>query len=322
VVLEANAEYPAGLGGRPLLDRVVLRIVPEATTRLTELLTGAIHMNYLMQPEEARQLEGQTGATLMHYPGQEFLYLGWNNEREPFRDARVRRALAMAIDRDQLIEALLFGYGEPAAGMIPSWSPVDPAIEPVPFDPAGARALLAEAGWTAGPDGVLQRNGQPLRFTIITSEDRLRQDISVVIQQQLRQVGVAAEVRAMEFQTLLQQHRGRDYDAVISAWTLDTFRVDPSPLFSCAEARNPGSPNRAGYCNPEADRLLEAGLRELDETRAREIWADFSRILREDQPITFLAWQEQLAGVHDSLQGVEVDVRGKFRTASRWWLPG
>src|SRR5690606_7874150 len=106
-----------------------------------------------------------------------------------------------------------------------------------------------------------------------------------VLQNQLRQAGAAVEVRAVEFTTLLQQHRERDYQAVLSEWTLDTFRVDPSPLFSCEEARQAGSANRAGYCNPAADELIERGLRTTDPDEATGIWGEFSSLLRDDQPI-------------------------------------
>jgi peptide/nickel transport system substrate-binding protein len=317
----ANEDYPQGLGGRPYLDRIVFRVVPEATTRLTEILTGAIDVNYSLLPDEAQQVQAQRGVELINYPGREFLYVGWNNEREPFRDPRVRQALTMGIDRQGLIDALMFGFAEPAAGMIASWSPADPGLDPMPYDPDGARQLLQQAGWTPGADGIMRREGQPLRFTLLSSEDRLRQDLTVVIQQQLRQIGVDVQVRAVEFQTLLQQHREREYEAVIAGWSLDNFRVDPSPLFSCAEAQRIGSPNRAGYCNPDADRLIEAGLRETNESRAQEIWGEFSRILQRDQPITFLAWPEQLSAVHARLQGVEMDVRGKLLTAPQWWIP-
>jgi peptide/nickel transport system substrate-binding protein len=322
VTVEANPDFPEGLGGRPYLDRIVFRVVPEATTRLTELMTGAIDLNYTVLPDEVRQLEGQRGVEVLNYSGREFLYVGWNNEREPFRDPAVRRALAMAIDRQQIIDALMFGYGQPSAGMIPPWSPMHPEAEPLPYDPEGARRLLAEAGWTdARGTGVLERDGQPLRFTIMSSENRLRQDITTVLQQQFRQIGADVQVRALEFQTMLAQHRQRDYDAVLSGWSLDNFRVDPTPLFSCEEAAKPESANRAGYCNPQADQYMMAGIRETDEGRAARIWDDFTQVLLQDQPITFLVWSEDLAGRAARLQGVEMDARGRLRSAQRWWIP-
>ncbi len=197
-----------------------------------------------------------------------------------------------------------------------------PDVEPLPHDPEAARRLLAEAGWTdTNGDGIVDRGGQPLRFTMMVSENRLRQDLATVIQNQLRQVGIDMQVRVMEFQTLLAQHRARDYDSVLGGWSLDNFKVDPTPLFSCEEARREASPNRAGYCNPQADQLMMAGLRETDAGRSQQIWGDFVRLLQQDQPIIFLFWTEDLAGVGPRLQGVEMDARGKLVNIPRWWIP-
>jgi peptide/nickel transport system substrate-binding protein len=322
LTLEANPDFPEALGGRPYLDRMVFRIVQEATTRLTELLTGAVDVNYSVLPDEARQVEGQRGVELTHFAGREFLYVGLNNEQAPFDDPRVRLAVSHAMDRQGLIDAVLLGYGEPAAGMIPPWHPFNPGADAIPHDLEAARRLLAEAGWEdSNGDGLVDRGGQPLRFTLILSEDRTRQDLATVLQQQFRRAGMEVRLQVMEFQTMLQQHRGRDYQAVLSGWTLDTFRVDPTSLFSCDEARKPESANRAGYCNPEADRLMMAGLRETDDGRSGEIWGEFTQTLQQDQPIAFLAWTELLAGVGPRMQGVEMDVRGKLVNAARWWIP-
>jgi peptide/nickel transport system substrate-binding protein len=322
LTVEVNPQFPEALGGRPMLDRIVFRVVPESTTRLTELLTGAIHVNYTVLPDEARQVEQQRGAELNRYPSREFLYIGWNNERPPFDDARVRQALTYAINRPELMEALMFGYAEPASGPILPFSPLTPGVDPLPHDPARAQQLLAEAGYTPGPDGILRGpGGQPLRFTLMASENRLRQDLATVVQSHLRQVGVDVQLRIMEFQTLLQQHRARDYEAVLSGWSMDNFRVDPTPLFSCEEARREGSPNRVGYCNAEADRLMAAGLRETDQGRAQQVWGDFVRVLQRDQPITFLFWTQDMAGVGPNMQGAEMDARGKLVNVQNWWIP-
>jgi peptide/nickel transport system substrate-binding protein len=322
LVLEANPDFSPGLGGRPHLDRVVFRVTSEATTRLTELLTGAIDVNYTVAPDEAAQVEGQRGVELIGYPGREFLYVGMNNERAPFDDARVRQAVSHAIDRQTLIDAVLHGHAQPSGGPIPSWSALDPGVQAVPHDVEAARRFLAEAGWhdTDG-DGFVDRGGQPLRFTLMVSEDRTRQDLATVLQQQMRAAGIDMRIQVMEFQTLLAQHRGRDYEAVLASWILDTFRIDPSPLFSCETARTPESPNRAGYCNPEADRLLMAGMRETDDGRARQIWQEYVQHLQRDQPVAFLVWTEMLAGTAPRIQGVEMDARGKLVSAHRWWIP-
>jgi peptide/nickel transport system substrate-binding protein len=323
LTLEANPDFPAALGGRPFLDRLVYRIIPEPTTMLTELMTGSVDVACCtLTPDQAREIERHPRLHLHQFPSREFAYVGWNHERELFSDPRVRRALTMAIDRDRIIQGLLDGQAAPSHGIVPPWHPLHTEDSPLPYDPEAAIRLLAEAGWE-DPEGVgvLSREGEPFRFTLMTnSENRLRQDIATVLQRQLRQVGVLAEVRTVEFQTMVRQHRARDYDAVVAGWALEGFRVDPAPLFSCAEARREGSANRAGYCSPAADRLMAAGARETDPPRARAIWAELEAVLQRDQPVTFLYWAEDRAGVGPRLQGVHMDVRSKFVNVQRWWI--
>lgn len=324
LVLEANPDFPADLGGRPNLDRVVFRVIPEATTMITELMNGSLDLvGYTLLPDQAVQLQNQSGIDLRSFPSREFTYLGWNNERPHFRDPETRRALAMALNRPELINALLHGFGAPAHGMIPPWSPMYTEIDPLPYDANGARQLLTQAGWEdSNGDGVLDREGAPLSFTLlVNSANRTHQDIATVIQQQLQEVGARVEIRTVEFQTLLQQHKARNYDAVISNWTLDTFKVDPTPLFSCTEAQTPQSANRAGFCDPQLDAFLTRGLRTADADEAKAIWAEYSRGLQQAQPITFLYWSEDLGAVGPRIQNVEMDVRSKLVNAREWWIP-
>ena len=326
LTLAANPNFPAPLGGRPNLDRVVWRVVPEATTMVTELINGTADLiGYTLLPDQAvqiRQQEGQ-GVELRHHPSREFTFIAWNNTRAPFNDPAVRRALTLAVNREQIIEALLQGFAEPAHGMIPPWSPMYTDIGNLPFDPNQARQLLAQAGWRdTNGDQVLDKGGQPFRFTLlVNSANRLHQDMATVIQQQLAQVGVAIDIRTQEFQSMLQQYKARDYQAVIANWSLDTFKVDPTPLFSCEQARVANSANRTGYCNPRADQLMQQGLRTTDAAQGKQVWEQFSRILQQDQPVTFLYWTEDLAGVGPRPRNVEMDARSKIVNIQEWWIP-
>jgi peptide/nickel transport system substrate-binding protein len=326
LTLDANPDFPAGLGGRPNLDRVVWRVVPEATTMATELISGTADViGYTLLPDQAQQIrqqEGQ-GVELRHHPSREFTFIAWNNNHELFRDAAVRRALTMAVNREQIISALLQGFAVPAHGMIPPWSPMYTDIGALPFDPNQARQILQQAGWTdSNGDRVLDRGGRPFRFILlVNSANRLHQDMATVIQQQLAAVGVGVEVRTQEFQSMLQQYKARNYEAVIANWILDTFKVDPTPIFSCAQARIPNSANRTGYCNPQADALVEQGLRTTDAAQGKQTWERFSRMLQQDQPLTFLYWIEDLAGVGPRLRNVEMDARSKIANIRDWWIP-
>lgn len=324
VTLEANPDFPQALGGRPNLDRVVFRVVPEATTMVRELINGTADMiGYTLLPDQGSQVQNQQGAELRHYPSREFTFFAWNNEKAPFNDAQVRRAMTMGINRQQIIDALLKGFGRPAVGMIPEWSPLYTPMNPLPYDVAQAKQLLAAAGYADGNgDGIVEKGGQPLRVDLtINSANRLHADIAQVVQQQLKQIGVDLQIRPQEFQSMLQQYKARNYMAVLANWSLDTFKVDPTPLFSCAQARIANSANRTGYCNPQADQLMVQGLAATDAAQAKTIWAQYSQILQQDQPITFLYWSEDLAGLGPRTQGVEMDVRSKIVNIRDWYIP-
>src|SRR5690606_36530463 len=137
-------DLPEGLGGPPAARRVVFRVIPEPATLLTELITGGIHIDIPVEPDQTPRIEGASNLTLHSFPGNTLYYVGWNNARAPFDDPRVRRAMTLAIDRQQIIDALLGGHGSPATSTVPPWHPFHPDIAPLPYDLDAAIALLEE----------------------------------------------------------------------------------------------------------------------------------------------------------------------------------
>ena len=323
VTLERNPDFAASLGGPPPLDRVIFRFIGEPATLLSETLTGQLDIDGSLFPHQAEAVESAPGVRLVRFPSREYYYIGWNVRRHPLDDARVRRALTMAIDRQQLIDVLLFGLAQPATGTIAPWHPMFSAIEPLPYDPARADSLLRAAGWIdRDGDGVREDvEGAPLAFTLMTNhENPVRVDIAQVVQSQLTELGAAVEVRTMEWQSLLSRHRARDFDGVVQSWVLDNFRVDPTALFHSSQAERPGSYNRSGLRDARVDSLMEAAIATTDADSARALWTEFSLALQEAQPFTFLMWLDELAAVSERLQGVEMDARGTLVSASRWWI--
>jgi peptide/nickel transport system substrate-binding protein len=321
IVLEANPDYPQGLGGPPAAQRVVFRVIPEPATRLTELLTGGIHIQLNVEPDQVERVERTSGVEVHSAPGTTLFYIGWNNERAPFDDARVRRAMTLAIDRQQIMDALLRGHARPATSTVPPWHPYAPGIDPLPHDADQAMRLLDEAGWREGPDGV-RRNaqGQPLRFRLMTSERALNRAIVEVVQNQLRQVGAAAQIEVLEFQTMLAQHRDRNFDAVLSNWVLDNFQMASAPrsLFHSEQAEIEGSANRSGVRSPRLDQLIEAGAMATASDDARRIWRDFTLALQEEQPFTFMFWMDDISGARDVVSGYSTDERSEFMSIREW----
>lgn len=320
LVFTANPDYPDGLGGPPAIGDVIYRIIPDQTTMLAELLSGGIEVDGPLAPSQAGRVEEADGVELQSFPWRQFTYIGWNTRRPQFADAAVRRALTMAIDREAIVEAVLEGHGSVASGPIPPWHQLAPELSPLPHDPAGAAAALEAAGWTdADGDGVREKNGVRLSFDLLTNQrSPIYGDVARIIQSDLREVGVEAIPRLLEWQNVLASHRGRDFDAVLTNWVLDSFRVDPRPLFHSSQVEIENSANRSSYANPVADSLMDLGARTTDEARAAEIWAEFARVLQEDQPFTFMFWQEELAGVSRRLAGVRMDARGELATLPSW----
>ena len=323
LVLERNPDFPASLGGPAKAERVVFRIVPEASTLLTELLTGSVHVDIPMLPDQVKQARESTDVDVHAFPGRTVYYLGWNNAKPPFNDARLRRALALAVNRQEIVEALLYGEGEIATSTIPPWHPMYPAdVTPQAYDSAQAKQLLEQAGWVdRNNDGIRENaQGQPLTFTILSSDDPLRKSVVEVLQSQLRRVGADAQIRVMEFQTMLQAHKGRDFDAVFTNWVLDNFQVASAPmsLFHSREATKEGSANRSSVRIPELDAAMERGAAATDEAGAKAAWADVTRVLQEQQPVTFMFWLNELVGTRKNLQGVSMDPRGELRSIAQW----
>ncbi len=320
LVFEANPDYAPSLGGPPRIPRVLYRIVPERTTLLAEFLRGDVDVYGTLGPTETDRVENAPGARLIAFPWRMFTYVGWNTRREPFARAEARRAMAMAIDRQELLTAVLGGRGSPAVGPIPPWHPYAPDLVPLPYAPDSAVAILERLGWrdTDG-DGFRERDGRRLKFTLLTvASSPVLSDVAQIVQAQLGRVGVQVEPQLLEWQTVLSQHRARDFDAVLTNWVLDNFRVDPRPLFHGSQAAIEGSANRSSYASAVADSLMDLGVTLTDDAAARRVWARFTRVLQLDQPITFLFWNDELAGVRDGLEDVRMDARGELVTLPRW----
>ena len=324
LIIERNPAYPEALGGPANLDRVVFRIIPEPSTMLTELITGGVQVDVPVAPDQTRQLkENGNGAQLFAFPGKTVYYIGWNNRRPPFNSAAVRRALATAVDRKEIIDALLFGQATAANSTVPPWHPLAPKdAQPVTFDLASAGQQLDAEGWRdTNGDGIRDKGGKPLRFTLMTSDNPLNRSVAEVLQSQFKKAGVDAQIRILEFQTLLSQHKARDFDAVFTSWVLDNFQMASAPaaLMHSKLATSPNSTNRSAVSIPELDRLIDQASRTTTNEQAVPIWRDMTSLLQREQPLTFVYWLNELAAVR-GVNGVQMDPRGELLNIGEWSL--
>ena len=322
---EANDRWPKDLGGRPYVDRLVYRAIPEPATQLAELESGGIDVWLAPPSEYVPRIRQSSRARLVSFPDLVFEHIAWNHRRPPFGDARVRRALTMAIDRETLVRGVRAGFGRVANSTVAPmlWMHDSAAGAEVRHDPAAARRLLAEAGWEdRDGDGTVEDSaGRPFRFELkVPHGYRERRDIAEIVQSDLRKVGVQATVREQEFNALLAAATDpakRDFDALVLGWKPE-FRVDDSELFACAKRDYPMA--FSGYCDAEADRLLDSMQVVADRAAARWLWSRYQRLLARDQPYTLLYFADRLEAVSTRLRGVAPDARGDWVDVDRWWI--
>lgn len=318
IELVANEHY---FGGRPYLDRVIFKIVPDESNLLVQLKTGEIDMMLGVPPARAKALAA-ANPNLALYPmaGRVYYYLGYNNAHPLFADADVRRALTMAIDRKGLVRALLHGFGRICYGPIPpmlQWA-YNEDIAEIPHDPDRAREILAAAGWAdRDGDGWLDRDGRTFEFTILTNTgNQLRTDLAVVIQNRFQQLGIRTKIQSLEWTSYLQKLRDPALQAYLGGWST-AFNVDPTPIFHSSAVE---LFNYVHYANPEVDRLIEAGRKEMDRRRAAAIWKQFQEKIYHDQPYTFLFWIDKIAAVSKKFKNVTPIALSPLYGLERWYL--
>lgn len=313
IELEANPEH---WQGRPAIDRVVLRFLPGSG--VTELLAGTVDVVGATPIEVAKLATDSRFATYFALHGYQAYTIFWRHTHGPFGDARVRRALTLALDRATLLGALYLPPevvpvidGIYSQGMLMRGE----LVAPLPHAPASARALLAAAGWrdTDG-DGVVDRDGRALRFTaLVSNQPSGLEDLAVLIREQLRRVGVLMELQPLEAQAFRARMRAGAFEAAIGVMG----NAPPSPVTWFGE----DSP--LGYRNANAAGLALALAATGDLDERDRLYTELSHILREEQPVTRLFPLVSATVAHRRVRGLTTPHRtDPAWHADRLWIEG
>ncbi|HEV2131522.1 MAG TPA: ABC transporter substrate-binding protein, partial [Longimicrobiaceae bacterium] len=313
LTLEANPEVPEG---RPALDRVVMRFVPDLNAAMTELLAGQGDMLQKLPPDQRQRVAAAPNVELHTAPRVRPAWIAWNTDLEPVNDPRVRRAILMGIDREQIARGLFGEVGAPALSPIPSrlWEH-SAGVQPIPYDPAAARRLLQDAGWVDRDGGsVREKNGRPLRVEVdYNVAEQTRGDVLVAIQAMLRDIGVQLVPRAYERTTWVERLRSRQFQGSLWGWGWGPGVMGPNAaMVFHSRSIPPNGPNFAGYSNPRVDSLIDVALVTRDTAQARRIWAALEQQLIDDAVYAPLYMDPELYGVHERFRNV------KFR-GIEWW---
>lgn len=321
VVLQANPDVPEG---RPALDRVVMRMVPDMNAAMTELLARQGDL-LKVPPEQRQRVQNSPDVELYTAPQVRPAWIAWNTDRAPVDDARVRRAVLMGVDRERLVEGLFGEVGEAALSPIPAGvRPHDQAIRPIPFDPEGARRLLEEAGWTPRePGGIRERDGQRLRLEVdYVATDQTRQDVLVAMQAMLRRIGVELVPRAYESTAWVERLRGREFQGSLWGWGWGPGVMGPNAeMVFHSRSIPPAGPNFAGYSNPQVDALIDSVLVEFDADRSARMWAELEQHLVDDAVYAPLYLDPELFGVSARIANVRFRGIEWWEDVPYWYIP-
>ncbi len=318
VRLERNPSY---WGGEPKVGSIVFSIVPDPNTQLAQVLGGELDMVSVGNPALLAGVENSPNLEIIRQSQNVYYFVALNQTDPRFQDARVRQALLYAINRPAIIDSVLKGYGQIATGPIAPLQGTlyDSEVPDYPFDPAKAKELLAEAGWTPGPDGVLAKDGEPLKISMPTGQFGYLVPATLLVQQYWKDIGVQVDVQVLEWNAYIQQmFVNRQYEATLAWWSTPPT-PDVTPYYASTAAET--GQNIPGYKDPKLDKILAAGRKATSEAAQVKTYGEMQEYLAEQLPYLYL-WYPDIISVRNVKIGGMPDLNSAvaFQYASEWYV--
>lgn len=323
-----NLPYPAKL------ERVILRVINEPTTRLAELKKGTLDMMFPIYPENVKDIEeNYPQIRLEKLPPRGYDYIGWANidfetynekkiikAHALFGSKRVRQAMTYGINRQGIIDGFLGEYGELA---ITDFSPVfrwamNTNLQPYAYDPQKSRQLLKAEGWEDHDgDGMLDKDGKKFEFTLNYNAGNARRAYAAtIIQDNLKQLGIKVNLAAVEGVVFFDNIAKKKYDAFLAGFSVG-LAIDPSDKWS-ADITNPF--NNTGFQNKRVDGLIKLGRSVKVDRDAAPFWKELQAMLHEEQPETFLYWIKDIVGINRRLRNTRINILGQMDQMWDWTI--
>ncbi len=324
ILLRANPDY---FDGDVWISERLTRIIPDPATQFLELSAGNLDSMGLTPMQYSRLFDTKPALKANYkkynYLNSVYTYLGFNLTRKPFDDLRVRQALALAIDRQELVDGVLLGLGESIATPYkPGTYWVNEKLKPRPYNVDRAKALLAAAGWKdSNGDGILDRDGRPFEFTILTNNgNKQRANTATIIQHRLKKIGVKINVRLVEWSAFIENFiNKRDFEAVLLGWSLspdpDQYNIWHSSQTGARQF------NFLTYSNPKVDKALVAATRTFDRAERKKYYDIVQEEIYNDVPMIFLYAPYSLPAIHKRIHGIKPAPAGIGYNSEKWYVP-
>jgi peptide/nickel transport system substrate-binding protein len=298
--------------GRPNVDEVVISVIPDNNVRLIAAEAGDLHLIHSpVPPQDLDRLRAAGDLVVESTTALGYTYLNLNLRNPVLEDVRVRQALAFLTDKQTISEVIFEGMDSPGESfLLPNTYYYSDDVVHYEYDPERAMALLDEAGWTVGPGGVREKDGQRLSLELTTNIDPNRQQILEFLQGEWAQAGVEASVRVYEWPSFIGDVQNARYDVGLIGWLLLT---DPDRA-TYLQFRSDGGNNYGAYSNPRVDALLDRGRAETDPDARRAIYEEIAQVVTEEAPYIFLLYQGYVVIHAPELQGFVVHPSGSWKS--------
>jgi peptide/nickel transport system substrate-binding protein len=322
--LEITADT-ANYRGRPGLDRVIWTVAPDHRTASAKLLGGEADLYTPLSPELVTDLSKHPELHVVSLPGMIYVFMGFNlrDPRSPnrghplFGSRELRRALTMALDRRSIVANVYDTLATIALGpTVRAFPTTDPnSLRQIPFSPEGAAAILDSLGWVRGlGEAVRKRGGRELAFDVVVSaSSRPRLRMAVLIQEQLRKIGVRMRISSMEGNTLRSRFDSRDFDAILWDWQFGATPNQVREMWGSAAARNKHGLNSGGYENTRFDAWVDSATSATNPTDARRFFTAAYQVIIDDAPAIWLYEPKTVIGLNRRIR------TGSMRPDA-WWL--
>jgi peptide/nickel transport system substrate-binding protein len=292
---------------RPYLDGVVLTIVADDNVRMLQVESGQIDIGTQVPFNQVNKLKTAPGLDIQIVPYTRIDWIQFNEKLPVFQDVKIRQAMNYAVDKEAIIKAVLFGYGEVPTSFLPKMFMADTTDKPYPYDLAKAKLLMAESSMP---------NGFTAKCTTY-SGDTIFAQVAEIVQQMLLPLGIKMTIVPEEMNTQLAQVSAAQYEMAQGYMTSDIF--DPSELVAFAGAGDEGSDSVwTYYNNPKVDALATQALGELDEAKRRATYLDMQRIIFSDAPYLWLYWTPAITAIRDDVHGFMVLPTGNYWLEDVW----
>jgi peptide/nickel transport system substrate-binding protein len=321
IELTAN---PGFFMGPPKLKGVYIEVVPDENTARNLLRTHGIDYMFEASPDNYPEIKDMPGVKIIWQDVNGYYDVQMNVQRPYLQDVRVRRAIAMAIDKNQIVQTSTYGTQAVATEDQPPfmWA-YDPSVKEYPHDVQQARELLQQAGWTPGPDGFMQKNGHPLTLVLVSNNSNVtRSKESVLIQAELKQIGVNAQIKYFPGDVLFAPAgeggilQGGLFDLSLAGWYAG-MDPDDASQFTCANVA-PNGYNYDRYCSQQMDALQQTALTHYDRPTRKQAYFAIQGLLHQDVPEVFLFWLRQMQPIGTNFQGFDPNPVDESWNAWQW----